>query len=86
MRVKTKFDYVIIDTPPLGLVADAIQLMKYASQILVVCRLNTTKKEILANAIDSLDSNEITNYEIVLNDQNLDKSPYSSYRDYYHKD
>jgi tyrosine-protein kinase Etk/Wzc len=84
--LKTKFDYIIIDTPPLGLVADAIQLMKYASQILVVCRLNTTKKEILTNAIDSLDSNNITNYEIVVNDQNLDKSPYSSYRDYYHKD
>ena len=84
--LKKEFDYVIIDTPPLGLVADSIQLMKYASQILVVSRLNSTKKEVLANAIDTLDSNGITNYEVVINDQNLDKSPYSSYKDYYHKD
>jgi tyrosine-protein kinase Etk/Wzc len=84
--LKTKFDYIIIDTPPLGLVADSIQLMKYASQILVVSRINSTKKEVLSNAIDLLESNDITNYEVILNDQNLDKSPYSSYKDYYHKD
>jgi len=84
--LKTKFDYIIIDTPPLGLVADSIQLMRYASQIIVVGRLNYTRKEILSNAIDTLESNKIENYELVLNGQNLEKSPYSGYKSYYHKD
>lgn len=84
--LKTKFDYIIMDTPPLGLVSDSIQLMKYASQILIVSRLNATRKEILTNAIASLETNNIENYEIVVNGQNLDKGPYSGYKGYYHKD
>jgi len=83
--LKSKFEFIIIDTAPIQLVSDSIQLMKYASQILVVTRINYTKKEILENAINSLDLNKISNYEIILNDLNLDKSPYSNYAGYYHK-
>jgi capsular exopolysaccharide synthesis family protein len=83
--IQTKFDFIIIDTAPIGLVSDSIQLMKYASQVIVVTRNNHTKKEILENAINSLVANNISNYDIVFNDLNLEKSPYSSYKGYYHK-
>lgn len=84
VRLKTSFDYVILDTPPVGIVSDPIQLMKYATQVLMVCRINATNKDLFANALDILDSNGYTNYEIVLNDINLKKSSYSDYQKYYH--
>jgi Mrp family chromosome partitioning ATPase len=84
--LKSKYEYIIIDTTPVGLVADSVQLMKYASQILVVSRNNFTKKNILVNALNSLNSNKIDNYEIILNDLDIEKSPYSGYKSYYLKE
>lgn len=81
--LKTRFQYIIIDTPPLGLVSDSIQLIKYASVVLLVARCNYTRKEILSNALFSLSSNKINNSEIILNDLNLAKSVYSGYANYY---
>jgi tyrosine-protein kinase Etk/Wzc len=84
--LREKYDYVIIDTPPVGLVADSIQLMQYASQILVVSRINSTQKDILVNALTSMHMNKIENYEVIVNDLNLEKSPYSGYKNYYLKE
>ena len=84
--LKKQYDYVIIDTPPVGLVADSIQLMKYASQIIIVTRINSTQKTILVNALSSMHSNKIEDYEVVINDLDLDKSPYSGYKNYYLKE
>jgi tyrosine-protein kinase Etk/Wzc len=83
--LKSKYKFIIIDTPPLGLIADTIPLMKYASQILVVSRNNFTQKEILVNALASLSINNFDNFEVVLNDLDLEKSPYSGYKNYYLK-
>lgn len=84
--LKTKFEYIIIDTPPLGLVADTIQLMKYSSHIIVIARINYTRKDILTNALVLLESNNINNYEVVVNSLNMERSSYSSYNNYYTKD
>lgn len=81
--LKSRFEYIIMDTAPIQLVSDSIQLMKYSSMIILVVRLNTTKKDTFRSAINALDMNEITNYDIVLNDLTLDKSPYSHYKGYY---
>jgi tyrosine-protein kinase Etk/Wzc len=80
-----RFEYIIIDTPPIGIVADTIQLMKYATLVLIVARNNVTKKDIIENALAILDLNNIVNYEVILNDQDLKGSPYRSYKGYYHK-
>jgi tyrosine-protein kinase Etk/Wzc len=81
--LKEQYDYVIMDTTPIGIVSEAITLMKYASQILLVCRNNYTRKDILSHAIDSLRTNNIVNYNIVFNDLNLKESPYKRYNSYY---
>jgi tyrosine-protein kinase Etk/Wzc len=85
-HLKSRFEYIIIDTAPVGLVADSIQLMKYANQILVVSRNNVTRKATLISALASLDSNKIDNYEVILNDLDIKKSPYSGYKNYYVKE
>jgi tyrosine-protein kinase Etk/Wzc len=85
-HLKSRFEYIIIDTAPVGIVADSIQLMKYADQILIVSRNKVTRKNILVNALNSLESNKIDNYDVILNDLELKKSPYSGYKNYYLKE
>lgn len=83
--LKTKYDYIVIDTTPVGIVSDAILMMKYASKVLMVIRNNYTRKDIFANVINNLKINKLTNYDIVYNDLNLHKSSYRHYSNYYIK-
>lgn len=84
-ELKTRFDYIIIDTTPVGIVADATLMMKYASKVLMVMRNNYTRKDILVNVINNLKTNKLNNYDIVYNDLNLHKSSYRHYSNYYIK-
>lgn len=83
--LKTKFDYIIIDTTPVGIVADATLMMKYASKVLMVIRNNYTRKDIFANVINNFKTNKLNNYDIVYNDLSLHKSSYRHYSNYYIK-
>ena len=83
--LKKEYEYVIIDTSPVGLVADATQLIRYASQILLISRLNYTRKDIMENVLKNLNLNKITNYDAVLNGLPLNTSPYRHYTSYYLK-
>ena len=84
--LKERFEFIVVDTPPLGIVSDTIQLTKYASQILLITRNNLTEKDALVNVMAVLELNKINNFEIVLNDMDYSKSPYSGYTNYYHKE
>jgi Mrp family chromosome partitioning ATPase len=37
-------DYIILDTPPVGLVSDALELVQYCDVTLYIIRQNFTKK------------------------------------------
>lgn len=84
--LKLNYEFIIIDAAPVGIVADSIQLMKYATHVLIIARCNYTRKDILSNAFETLNSNKICNYDVVLNDLNIKKSSYSSYTNYYVKE
>jgi tyrosine-protein kinase Etk/Wzc len=65
--LKTQFDFVIIDTPPVGMVVDGVLLGKYASTSLYVTRFGVTKKGQL-RIIDTLyREKKLPNPSIVLN-------------------
>ena len=83
--LKKEYEYIIIDTSPVGLVADATQLIRYSSQILLVSRLNYTRKDIMENVLKNFRLNKITNYDAVLNGLPLNTSPYRHYTSYYLK-
>ncbi len=83
--LKTKFDYIIIDTTPVGIVADATLMMKYASKVIMVIRNNYTRKDLFANVLNNLKTNKLSNYDIVYNDLSLHKSSYRHYSNYYIK-
>jgi len=83
--LRKRFDYIIIDTTPAGLVADAALMMKYASLVLLVCRNNHTKKELFKDVLNMFRTNNIGNFDVVFNDLNIKKSRYGKYNAYYKK-
>lgn len=83
--LREKYEYIIIDTTPVGIIADATLLMKHASQILLVCRNNYTRKDVLTDVVNNFISNKFTNFDIVFNDLDLKRSQYGAYTSYYHK-
>ncbi|HRB54486.1 MAG TPA: polysaccharide biosynthesis tyrosine autokinase [Bacteroidia bacterium] len=42
--LKSKYDYVIIDSPPIGLISDGLELTKYADVTIYLVRQNVTRK------------------------------------------
>jgi Mrp family chromosome partitioning ATPase len=42
-KLKSNYDYLIFDTPPMGLVADSLQLSKHVNGIIYVSRFNYTE-------------------------------------------
>ena len=82
-ELKQQFDYVIIDSTPAGLVADATLMIKYASYILLVCRNDYTRKDVFTDVLNLFRTNNVTDYDIVFNDLNLKMSRYGRYDNYY---
>ena len=48
-QLKGLYDYIIIDTPPVGLVTDALILMNYSDITFTITRANYTRKEFIKN-------------------------------------
>jgi len=66
-ELKQKYDYIVLDTPPVGLVADSIELVQFADVILYIVRQNYTKKDMITLLNTRLKRGELTNVSIVLN-------------------
>jgi tyrosine-protein kinase Etk/Wzc len=67
-KLKEKYDYIILDSPPIGMVADSLLLIKYTDIILYIARQGQTLKRVFAQQIQNLQKKEITNVNIILND------------------
>ncbi|WP_372767911.1 polysaccharide biosynthesis tyrosine autokinase [Lutibacter sp.] len=66
--LKDNYDYIILDTPPIGLVSDAVELLKYADSTLYIVRQNYSQKGMLKMINEKYNKEEISNISIVLND------------------
>jgi capsular exopolysaccharide synthesis family protein len=84
--VRDKFEYIIIDTSPIGFMADALLMTRYADHILLVVRNNSTLKDTFTEVIENFKSNNIANYDVVFNDKNMKDSHHGSYSNYYIKE
>ncbi len=67
MELKKKYDYIILDTPPVGLVSDALELAQFCDVTLYVVRQNVTKKEMLTLLNNRTKRGELDNVSIVFN-------------------
>lgn len=66
-ELKQKYDYIILDTPPVGLVSDALELAQYCDVTLYIVRQNFTKKEMITLLNNRVKRDELNNTSIILN-------------------
>ncbi|MEO8234900.1 MAG: polysaccharide biosynthesis tyrosine autokinase [Flavobacterium sp.] len=66
-ELKLKYDYIILDTPPVGLVSDAMELTPYCDATLYIVRQNVTRKEMLSLVNNKHKRGELSNISIVFN-------------------
>ncbi len=81
-QLRKEFDYVIVDSAPVGLVTDTLQLGKVADITVVVYRADYTEKSAVA-AIDELYADgKLPSVNIVLNGVDLTNMKYGKYSKY----
>lgn len=82
--LKKEYCYIVIDTSPIGLVADAFNVMEFTDMIIYSVRCGKTNKKLFKNTISSLFQNGVTNIRYVFNDVNFHKLEYSRYYSNYY--
>ena len=81
---REQYDYVIIDTPPILAVTDAVRLSSQSDSVLLVIRSGCTTREALARSCDVLNQASVPVLGIVVNGVNSRAAgPY--YYGYYHE-
>ena len=76
------YDYIILDSAPVGLVTDTLQLARYANVCCFVCRADYSPKSNVA-LLDSLtQENKLPNACVVLNGVDMSKKKYGYYYGY----
>lgn len=78
-----QFDYILIDTPPIGLVSDALLLRKFVDNIFIVVRQKYTRKIMLRNMEAMRKNNELPKASIIFNGVKQGKK-YYGYGGYYY--
>lgn len=83
MRIlREKYDYIIMDTAPVGLVTDTLQIGKYADVTIFVCRADYTPKSSFG-LVNSLSAEEkLPNMCMILNGVDMSKKKYGYYYGY----
>lgn len=76
--LKERYDYIIIDTPPLGLVTDAFLLMRFADAKLFIVRQGVTNKNIFGSVIKDLEVRNL-DVSIVINGIETNKGYYGKH-------
>ena len=77
-----EYDYIILDTAPVGLVTDTLQLARYANVCCFVCRADYTPKANLALLNSLAQDNKLPNVCLVLNAVDMSKRKYGYYYGY----
>ena len=66
-ELKKRYDYIILDTPPVGLVSDSLELAQYCDVTLYIEKKKKKKKEMITLLNNRVKRGELKNASIVLN-------------------
>ena len=80
--LKEHYDYIVIDTAPLGLVTDTLALGRIANATVYVCRADYTQKSCFGLINGLAYEKKMPNMSIVLNGVDLSKKKYGYYYGY----
>ncbi len=78
--LRERYDYVVIDTPPIGFVSEYFVLMKHTDTNLYVVKYKYTDKDLLNQINELYDSKKLKNVFIVMNDLDYSKTYEYSYK------
>ena len=80
--LKKNFDYVILDTAPVGMVTDTLLIGRVADLSVYVCRADYTRKNEYTLINELIDGNKLPNLCTVINGLDLKKRKYGYYYGY----
>ncbi len=66
--LKANYDYIIVDSAPIGTVSDTYSLSKLADVTILITRSGYTHKKMLENTLLEVDSTGLNNTSVLLND------------------
>lgn len=70
------YDYVIIDTPPVGLITDALVMMRNVDATLFVVNTRFANRDHLRSAMETIQDSPAKNFGFILNGVRMKKSKY----------
>jgi capsular exopolysaccharide synthesis family protein len=74
--LRQKYDYIVIDSSPVGVVSDAYLLMEHSDVNLFVVRENFSQQKVVDSVLAELRSKEIAKLGIILNASRLEGKKY----------
>jgi len=80
--LKTNFDYVILDTAPVGMVTDTLLIGRTADLSVYVCRADYTRKAEFTLINELSENNKLPNLCVAINGLDLQKKKYGYYYGY----
>ena len=66
-HLKGKYDFIVIDNPPIGIVTDALPIITKADFPIYILRANVSKKIFLQNINHLKEENKVKNISVILN-------------------
>lgn len=80
--LKEKYDYVLIDSAPVGLVTDTLQIGRVADATIIMCRADYTPKDSFNYINDLARDNKLPHMTIAINGIDMSKKKYGYYYGY----
>ncbi len=84
-EVRERYDYIIIDTPPVGSVIDAAIIAKESDGAVLVIESERVSYKVAQKAMEQLEKTGCKILGAVLNKVNIEKNKYYGKYDYYYK-
>lgn len=78
--LKQKYDYIILDTPPVNVVTDAAVTSRWADGVLFVVRANQSERGAVTHAVEQLGYAKANLLGFILNGVDAEATGYSKYR------
>ena len=85
-QLRKEYDYIIIDTPPVLLISDALAVAPFTDGVALVCRHQVSYVSDIARALNSLNFAKANVLGVIVNDYKAPKAGkfYGGYKKYYY--
>lgn len=84
-ELKTRYEYILLDSPPVGLLSDSLYLMKYSDVNLFVLKAYRSKRDSVELAMSIAEKHNIKSMSFILNGVSAKNIPAGYGGNYYYK-